>query len=456
MSQSMSSVENLRMRRLFPAAFAWLCVGVAPAHTAGYGLKEHSADAMASAYAGAAASDNDASYLAYNPASSAGVSETDISTSLVSILPGSSASYSTATSSASTPVGGSKTPGGFISDALVPAFGLRQRLSDRLTLGLSITAPWGLRTDYPATWAGRYYAQKSELLTVNITPSLAYQILPELTLGAGVQIEYAKGTLTSAIDTGTLAALNGIPGAMPGGQDSFARVSGTNWTVGYSLGAMLRPAAGLTLGIAYRSSLQQDLSGPLTFTLDSAGMGATIRSLTGLFTNTHQKTPLTMPDMITSGVRFDISDQWTALAELDWTHWSRVRQLIVLPANPAQPNDMTNLRWKNTLFGSFGLEYRAGHSWTYKAGVAYDQNPSSDATREPRIPDADRIWISAGARVRLESNVDLNFTASRLFNLTTPIALNPAMPGAALRGTLAGTTKSYVNVAGLELTWRPN
>jgi long-chain fatty acid transport protein len=374
----------------------------------------------------------------------------------VAILPGSSATYGTATTSAGNPTGGAKTSSGFISDALVPAFGLRHRLSDRLTVGLSISAPWGLRTDYPAGWAGRYYAGKSELLTVNATPVVAYQISPEITLGAGLQIEYAKGTLTSTIDTGTLSALNGIPGAIPGGQDSFARVSGSNWTFGYTVGTMLRPAPGLTVGIAYRSSLQQDLTGPLIFTLDGAGVGATIRSLTGLFTNTRQTTPLTMPDMITSGARMDFSDAWSGMAELDWTHWSRIRQLVVNPANPAQPSDVTTLKWKDTLFGSLGVEYRASRSWALRAGVAYDESPATDATREPRIPDADRIWISAGVRVRLDDSMDMNVTASRLFNLSTPVALNPAAPGAALRGSLSGTSQSYVNVAGLELSWRPN
>src|ERR1700752_2219818 len=85
MSQSMSSTENPRMRSLFLTAFAWLCVGVMPAYAAGVGLKEYSADAMAAAYAGAAASDSDASYLAYNPASSIGVVDTDMSASLVSV-----------------------------------------------------------------------------------------------------------------------------------------------------------------------------------------------------------------------------------------------------------------------------------------------------------------------------------------------------------------------------------
>jgi len=180
------------------AAAAWTAT---PAFAAGYGLKEHSADAMAAAYAGAAATQTDASYLAYNPASLASVIDQDFSVSVVEILPGSKANYTIATTSAGNPTGGSSKPSGFISDATVPAFGFRQRISDSWAVGLSISAPWGLRTDYPATWAGRYYAQKSSLLTINATPTVSYQVMPGLAFGAGLQIEYAQGTLTSAIDT---------------------------------------------------------------------------------------------------------------------------------------------------------------------------------------------------------------------------------------------------------------
>jgi long-chain fatty acid transport protein len=190
--------------------------------------------------------------------------------------------------------------------------------------------------------------------------------------------------------------------------------------------------------------------------LDSAGTGATIRALTGFFTNTRQVTPITMPDEIESGARVDLSDQWTGLVELDWTHWSRFRALRVVAANPLQPNDVTTTRWKDAFFASAGAEYRADPLWTIRAGVGYDQSPTRDATREPRIPDADRVWISAGVRYRLNESTDLNVTASRLFNIQQSISLNPAIPGAALRGTLVGTTQSYVNVAGLQLTFRPN
>lgn len=440
------------MRKLV-LTFLLLC-GTTPALAAGYGLKEHSADAMAAAYAGAAATDRDASYLAYNPAALAGVSDMDFAVNLVAIQAGSMGDYTTAVTSLGTPTGGNLHPKAFISDALVPAFALRYRLNDRLAVGISVSGPWGLRTDFPATWAGRYYGQRTSLLTINATPTVSYQLSPHIALGAGLQVEFAQGTLTSAIDTGTLGAVNGIPGSIPGAQDSFAHLTGKNWNFGYTVGAMVRPASGLTLGLSYRSSMQHDLKGPLNFTLDSAGVGATIRALTGAFTNTRHTTPLVMPDVVEFGAQQDFSDNWTGMVEIDWTHWSRFRALTVIPANPAQPNDVTTTNWHNTLFGSLGAEYRMSPVWTFRAGAAYDQSPVPDATREPRIPDADRIWLSAGFRARLNDNLDLNVTASRLFFLKTDVALNPAILGAALRGTLTGTTQSYANVLGLQLSWR--
>ena len=422
------------------------------AHGAAFGLKEHSADAMSAAYAGAAATESDASYLVYNPATLAGVNDYDVSASVVEALPGTKASYTVTTTTLGTPTGGSPRASGYISDATVPAFGLRQRLSDRWAVGVSLSIPWAVRTDYPHDWAGRYYAQKSALFTINATPIVSYQVTPDLSLGAGLQIEYAQGALTSVIDTGTLGALNSIPGSVPGTQDSFARLSGSGWAIGYTFGVVDR-IGDVTFGVAYRSSLQHHLAGPLKFTLDSAGIGATIRSLTGLFADARQSTPVTTPDMITSGARVEIADNWTALAELDWTDWSRVREIRVQAIKSPQPDEVTTLNWKNTFFASLGAEYRASPSWTFRAGVGFDQTPVTDSNREPRFPDGDRTWISAGLRYHATDNLDVDIAGAHIFFPESRVALNPAIPGAALRGTLIGTTQAYANVVGLQFNY---
>src|SRR5689334_11201390 len=129
-------------------------------------------------------------------------------------------------------------PRGFVGDAVVPSFALRQRLSRRWAIGLDIIAPGGLRSDYKPGWAGRYQGMKISLLTIDIMPTVSFQLTRDLAIGAGAEIEYGHGLLTSTIDTGTLGALNHIPGAVPGADDSFARVSGFSWEFGYTVGLL--------------------------------------------------------------------------------------------------------------------------------------------------------------------------------------------------------------------------
>ncbi len=58
------------------------------------------------------------------------------------------------------------------------------------------------------------------------------------------------------------------------------------------------------------------------------------------------------------------------MIEVDWTHWSRFRALTVIPANPAQPDEVTTTRWHDAFFGSVGLEYRMSPAWAFRAGAA--------------------------------------------------------------------------------------
>jgi long-chain fatty acid transport protein len=424
------------------------------ASAAGYAVREQSTDAMGSAYAGAAATANDASFLAYNPAAAAATEGGDISLSAVSIMPNSSATYPTALTAAGTPAGGSTTPKNFIRSAIIPDLAVRQRLSDRWSVGLSVSVPWGLSTDYPASYGGRYYGLDTKLLTANITPVVAYDILPNITLAGGLQAQYAKGTLTSAVDIGTLGALAAIPGSVPGAFDGSARVNAHSWAYGYVLGVRASFDGGWNLGLSYRSAVHHTLKGPWTFTLDGAGLGAAIRGATGLFTNTSERAKLTTPDVAEFGLRKILDDRWTALLEVDWTGWSAFNELRIVAANPLQPADVTNAQWHDAWMVAGGAEYKADDRWSLRAGAAYDQSPIPDNTISPRIPDADRYWISAGVTYHATDRIDLKATASHLFNDTRPVSQMASQPGNALRGTLVGNTSSNVNVLGVQAVYR--
>lgn len=407
---------------------------------------------MGSAYAGANASAGDATFLSYNPASLAGVRDYDSSVSLVGIFPNSSASYA-ATTSAGTPTGGGDKPVDFISAAAVPDLAARLRLSPHWAAGLAVYAPWGLATDYFVGWAGRYYARETKLLTVNIAPTISYQTSSHFSMGAGLQIQYAKGTLSSATDMGTLGALLAIPGAAPGAQDGTAKLKGDDWALGFTFGAMAEVTDNLSIGLSYHSAVHHTLEGPLTFTLDGAGGGAAIRGATGFFADTTAQAKLTTPGTANFGTRLRFGGGWTGLFELDWTNWSGFHELRVDASNPAQPDDVTTAKWKDALFVALGAEFTPSERWTWRAGVAFDQSPIPSATLEPRIPDANRTWLSAGFTYRASDRMDLALAMGHLFLPERNIAVASSQTGNALRGNLAGTTQSSVNVVGLQLNY---
>jgi long-chain fatty acid transport protein len=427
-----------------------------PASASGYGVREWSAAAMGSSYAGASATGSDASFLAYNPATLASVGSYDSSVSITGLFPLSSATYTTATTSAGTPAGGLMTPEDIIQNAVVPNLAARMRLSPDWAVGLAIYAPWGLSTEYEDGWAGRYYALESQLLTVNVMPTVSWQFSQNFAVAAGLQIQYATGKLSNAVDLGTVGALFAIPGAVPGGNDGLAMFDADGWGVGFTLGVMGEIAEGVTVGLSYRSAVTHNLQGPLDFTLDPGGVGAIISGATGALVDTDAEAVITTPDRVTAGARVRLADQWTALFEADWTNWSRFRELRVVSENPAQADDVTIADWEDSWFGSVGVEYRANDQWTLRAGAGVDQSPIPDETRNPRIPDGHRTWVSVGFTVRVSQSLDLSASYAHLSLPEEPISLNQTQTGNDLRGNIDAIGEVNANFFGLQLIYRPN
>ncbi|MGZ8269331.1 MAG: OmpP1/FadL family transporter, partial [Burkholderiales bacterium] len=58
-------------------------------------------------------------------------------------------------------------------------------------------------------------------------------------------------------------------------------------------------------------------------------------------------------------------------------------------------------RWKDTWRYSAGANYRINDRMKLRMGVAYDETPTNDETRTPRLPDQDRTWVAAGLQYRI-------------------------------------------------------
>ncbi len=80
--------------------------------------------------------------------------------------------------------GGSREGG---EEAWVPSFAFKTRLDDRFDLGLAVSAPYGLSTEYDKDWIGRYHAIETDLTTIDIQPTLNYRATDRLNLAVGLR-----------------------------------------------------------------------------------------------------------------------------------------------------------------------------------------------------------------------------------------------------------------------------
>lgn len=418
----------------------------------GYGLRDTSGATLGMSYAGNAANGTVASTLAFNPALLADVDTFDIAVSNVGLLPQTSGDF-TATTSAHTPISGTTHPVDIVNTALIPSFSLRYRLSSQFTAGLTVTAPWGMITDYGNDSVTRYYNTVSDVKTANIMPMIAWQPIPEFSIGVGAQIQYLKGRLGKAIDFGTIGASFHIPGSIPGGRDGFVVLKGQNWSEGWIIGAQWKPTEDLSLGLSYRSKVDNTLDAKEEFTLDSAGIGATLKAVTGAFVDGPASAKMTNPSIVTFGARYKVNEKLTLSIGGDWTAWSTFDTLIAHSDNPHQPDDVTPMSWQDSWFGSVGAEYKLNPDWKLQLGAAYDQTPTTSGRRTPGIPDASRWWLSAGVGYAVNQNMDLSLSVARLTAQRANIALSQTDTGNALRGNLNGAVNLRVTLVGLELDY---
>ena len=310
--------------------------------------------------------------------------------------------------------------GEFVDPAFLPALYAGLPLSDRLKIGFGLDGHFGLVTEPDnQNWAGQFEARNSRLLTYNFNPVAAYQLLPTLILGAGVQVQFADTVLKSAFPN--LPAFQGLFLGVPpnqvlknafGGSNPNLVIDGDNLGVGYTLGVVWNPFSGTDIGLGFRSSVQHTLEGDISV--------AGHRSLGSARTSADLETP----EIVTSSISQRVSERLTLLGTVQWTDWSELNQIVIqaLSSNPnlgavaGSPVAVLPLDWHDEWFFSGGVEYDLNNRTTFRSGVAFEESPVQNAVeRSARLPDTNRVWVSFGATRSLGAFTTLNLAYSHVF-----------------------------------------
>ena len=468
---SLGGVHMIRLSTIATILCAVLACALGPreVRASGFAIRENSAEALGTAFAGNASSATYLSTIFNNPAGMTEFTGDRAQLDASLILPSSRfEGGATETCAICNPLSGFTTLGSApISGegsgnagqaAFVPAAYILHSFSDDLKLGVAFTVPFGLQTKYPEDWVGRYFGIKSALETLDFNPNLAYRVNPWLSVGAGVSAQYLNADLTQAVDQNAIVGAPPIPFG-PFSSDGRLRVHGDTWGWGYNAGVLLKPLPDTNIGLAYRSRVRHDIDGSADFT------GITFPlSLNPRLQSSSIHATIVTPDSADLSITQRLSDQLRVAMDVQWTDWSVFKTLGVLRTSGPLAN--TNLspttpeNFRNTWFVSVGGTYNYDEHWTFRAGAAYDETPVRSNFITVRLPDADRFWLAAGVGYKFSDGFSVDLGVAHIFMRDSGISssvnsvIPPAIRGVSGTDRITGKFTNQVDLISLQTRFR--
>lgn len=335
----------------FKIAAAALAVASALSSTAyagGFQLTEQSALALGRAYAGVGVDGTDVSGMYYNAATMTLHPGTQVQFGGVGV--GMNLEYVDHEYSGEKNNGRDKeefVPHGFIS----------HQINDSTWVGLAITVPYGLATDYGEDWNRKDRGYKAEMTVINFNPNVAWKATDTLSIGAGLALQYVDAKLGVGYKNQQM--------------NMSSTYEATDFTWGFNVGLMWQPVDSLRFGLSYRSETKHSTNGDVTIN------GSTGGALDGTY---DASVTVSGPAWAMATAAWDVNDYLSLYATFRWADWSSFNG------------------WKDTYLMSVGYDLRVNSFWTLRGGIAYETSPIDDKTKRTAIiPDADRWWFAIGS-----------------------------------------------------------
>ena len=399
-------------------------LGAFSAAAAGFGLYEGSArgNAMGGAVMGKAL---DASANYYNPATM-----TDLTGTVVTV------GMTTEHPKADALVNGRKArkldPGCFV----LPHFYLTQELPQNFWFGLGVAPEYGLGTHYHQSWPLAWDTRSTTIKGLTVNPNLAYKVTDDWSVSAGFRLSYFefeqysdKMAVRDGVDYGTVRDhLKGYDGFL-------------DW--GWQISTKYDITKKLSVGLLYKSYIDTKVKGynhthvrhyndaavgqqvekGVEAALQSAGLApgmpgyqqyydaAYQKNYPSAVANAHRQVKegaadangsaqasLRLPQSLSLGLNYDVTDDWHVGAAATWIQWSTLDSLYFdLPGD----NDREiPLKWNDTWRYGFGVAYDVTQTFTLMGSWVYDIDPCSKYHCTSMLPPGSRQIMTFGFAYR--------------------------------------------------------
>lgn len=260
----------------------------------------------------------------------------------------------------------------------VPSVFYVRKVSDRLSLGLSLAGVMGGGVDYGRDFVGRYSIIRAELGAVALSPSVGYKVNDRLSVGAGVSVIYTRLDQEIGLNPALIPTTSGGDGRV-----EIKKADDIGYQPFFSLNYQL--SDDLLLGVVYRAEMDVELSGELKFSNVALPIGANKIDI-----------DWDNPQWLEVGLRYRYSDKDSLYVSGGWQDWSVFSQnQLAISGGFLNPVIKIDRQWKDTWHAGMAYSHKTGNDSGFSAGFSYDSSPVDDENRTFDFPVDEIFKVSA-------------------------------------------------------------
>lgn len=244
--------------------------------------------------------------------------------------------------------------------------------SESWSWGIGLYAPFGLGNEWPENTDFTSITTSAEITYLSLSPVIAKELMPNLSLGFGLTINYVDAELEQGI------------GLVPGDRFNY---SGNDYGLGFVIGVLWDSEGSHRIGANYRSGVTHNLSGNSRVSF--------------IPTSSNSDLEIEIPATFTVGYAYQPNETWDFEMNIEWGDWSKLDQ-VVITNSPLGVNVPIDFAWEDGLIYQFGAT-RKFDSYALSFGYDYNEGIQSDDFYTPAISDANRHWFNIGVS-KLETN----------------------------------------------------
>lgn len=325
------------------------------------------------------------------------------------------------------------------------------RIFDNFYGGLSFFTPYGSAINWGDNWPGAVLNQKVSIKVFSLQPTLAYKILPNLSIGAGMSMNWGSVDLDKGLMTGVsmnkfMAAIGMPPTAMyaPNVTPASVNLTGkSNIAVGYNLGALWQINRQWNVGVSFRGKTTLTVKKGDAQVRYNGDAQTLLEPVLDNLNRTNFRASLPCPYVLSFGVAYKPIENVTIAADVQLNGWKAYDQLDIEFDNLSDFDQHLTKNYRNAMTYHAGVQWGCTRRLDLRAGLMVDTNPCDKGFYNPETPGQTRIEPSVGFSFRPVGGLSIDFALMYVHGCGTDGAtgqyedfvykmaakVNPALPG---------------------------